>query len=119
MRNRLARFLLIFAACVLPLQTLAAINMQLPMLGGQQQAPTSAEEAHCPYHAASDAGQSKSQDQACKNCGICHLAATGYVPSAEVKTGIAPQESVFETRPSAGLHSHIPEPPQYPPKRSA
>ena len=118
MRNRLARFLLIFAACVLPLQTQAAISMQLPMLDAQQSL-ASTEEAHCPYHDAGKAHQGKTQDQACHDCGICHLAGTGYVASTEVKTGIALPDNVFSAHPVAGLNSHISEPPQYPPKRSA
>lgn len=118
MRSRLARFLLIFAALALPLQTQAAIDMQLPMLDTQQQSLADMEEAHCPYHEVAKADQGKAQDQLCRDCGICHLAAAGYVPSAEVKTSVTPLDNIFAAHPVAGLNSHIAEPPQYPPKRS-
>lgn len=123
MRKRLARFLLLFAALVLPLQAPAAVNMQLPVLGGMQQIATdtaaaATATAEC-HHADGAADTGQAQDAGCKVCGVCHLAASGYVPTAEVRTGIAPAGEVLQPRPVAALHSHVPEPPQYPPKRSA
>lgn len=120
--SRLARFLLIFAALLLPLQAMAGVTMSLCRhdMAAAQQAIAASEE-HCPYHDADAASVAKTQkhDQSCDNCGICHLACSGYMPASEVKTDVAPLAHTYQRWPAAALPSHIPEPPQYPPKRSA
>lgn len=128
MRTRLARFLLILTALWLPLQAVAGMTMKLCAHGNA--APQAAQAAqaamagdHCPYHdadGAAPAGRDRAPNTtACDDCGICHLASVGYMPVAEVRTGVVPTDRYFPRWPAASLASHIPEPPQHPPKRSA
>ena len=123
--SRFARFLLIFAALLLPLQVMAGVTMSYcrhdAALQSQQAGDAVAGEEHCPYHDADAASAAKLQkhDQTCDNCGICHLACSGYMPASEVTTAVAPLVHAYQPWPVADLPSHIPEPPQYPPKRSA
>lgn len=123
MRTRLARFLLILTALWLPLQAVAGMTMKLC---AHETAPHSMlaaamGEDHCPYHDADAAPATHDQTpgQACDDCGICHLACAGYMPAAEARTGVVPTDRTFQHWPAAYLPSHIPEPPQHPPKRSA
>lgn len=122
MRSRLARFLLILTALWLPLQAVAGMTMKLAMPGAAlsvQQAQDTEAEA-CPYHAHESESPApiQSHRQACDDCGICHFAAAGYLPMAEVAAAIVPAEERFVPMPAFERASHIPEPPQFPPKRS-
>lgn len=119
MRSRFARLLLIFTAVLLPLQAVAGMTMKMaPAAAVHEQ--DAAEEA-CPYHrhdAGTPAKPQPSQQQACDNCGICHLAAAGYMPVAVVVAAFVPTAQAYVPMPAIERPSHIPEPPQYPPKRA-
>jgi hypothetical protein len=120
--RRFARFLLIFTALLLPLQSMAAVTMTF----ARQDVPATAMEAtgeheHCQHHQAAtdvpDVAQNQQTQQDCDNCGICHLACSGYMPAAEVKTEVAPPAQVYQSGLVVARQSHIPEPPGYPPRR--
>ena len=124
--TRCQRLLILLTALWLPLQAVAGMTMQFcrhdsaPQNSQAVTAAASVEE-HCPYHdaGAAPAAQDRTHDQKCDNCGICHLACSGYMPASEVKTDIAPLAHVYQRWPAAARTSHIPEPPQYPPRHSA
>lgn len=119
MRSRLARFLLIFAALWLPLQAVAGIAMEMGRAAGQSQ-PTETMAEHCSFHEATpDTIDTTANDDGCNSCGICHLAATGYVPAAEIRSGALPVARSFHAETAHPVPSRDPEPPQHPPKRSA
>ncbi|MDD5250313.1 MAG: hypothetical protein PHY45_15125 [Rhodocyclaceae bacterium] len=124
MRSVFARTLLILTALWLPLQAVAGLTMKLGMADAVPASvqTAAAETAACPYHhaaAAAPATPVPSHQQACDNCGVCHLAATGYMPAAATLAVILPLAQAFLPAPAVEQSSHIPEPPQYPPKRSA
>ena len=122
---RFARCLLILTALWLPLQAVAGMTMKFCAHAAAPQMMQEAAmgEEHCPYHDADAApiapDHEQTPGQACDDCGICHLACAGYMPAAEVRTGVAPTDRTFQHWPAVSLPSHIPEPPQHPPKRSA
>jgi len=109
--KRLVRFLLLIAALWLPVQTMAALVMPL-CSHAQHQA---AAEPHC--HDADGAGATPSTG--CDNCEICHLGTAGFMPSAPLLTALRPLDRHFRAEAIAAPPSHIGEPPQQPPKRSA
>jgi hypothetical protein len=120
MRSHFARYLLILTALWLPLQAVAGMTMKLGAVDAVPASMQQTEEAACPYHRAADgAPATPSHQQSCDDCGICHLAATGYMPAAETVAVILPTARSFLLSPAVEQPSHIPEPPQYPPRRSA
>jgi hypothetical protein len=125
MRSRFARFLLILTALWLPLQAVAGMAM-LRVCAHEAPAVSAAatDGEHCPYHDAAGGvpavpDQSAGDDQGCTQCGVCHLAASGYMPAAEVVPGVVPDARCFVPLAAATPSSHIPEPLQHPPKRHA
>ena len=123
MRSRLARFLLIFTALWLPLQAVEGMTMNLGMPKTQalaQQEEIAADA--CPlHHHAADSAPAMPQPpdkKACDNCGVCHLAGAAYIPMTEVVATILPASHGFAILPAVERPSHIPEPPQYPPRRA-
>lgn len=110
--RRLIRFLLLMAACWLPVQTMAAMVMPL-CSHAQQQA---AVEAHC--HDA-DPGDAVQHDAGCDNCEICHLGTAGFMASAPLIAGVLPIDRHFQPVAISAPPSHIAEPPQQPPRRRA
>ena len=109
LRNLIA---LLFAL-LLPLLTLASLVM--PMQIGAQAAAMQAE--HCPGHAgdASADAQPALGDPACQQCGICHLACAGMMPSpdATARSLVVHYSFLAEAEPMPA--SHTPEEPNPPP----
>jgi hypothetical protein len=100
-------------ALLLPLQTLASLVM--PMQIGAQAAAEQAE--HCPGHsgdAAADA-QPALGDLACEQCGICHLACAGMMPTADAVTRSIPAGQAYVASTELQPASHTPEEPNPPP----
>jgi len=75
-------------------------------------------EEHCHGHA-NDAppAAGASSDQDCDGCELCHLAGAGYMLPAMAIAESLPPARDFATRPVLASPSHIPEPPQHPPRR--
>lgn len=117
---------MLLAALWLPFQAVAANAMPL-CRHGQQQAPVAVQAAadHCAMHAM--AGEAAAQPDpaaadaglGCDQCGFCHLAGAGYLPAAERIAPAAPADRSFAAPVALVPPSHIPEPPQQPPRRSA
>lgn len=123
--HRIARFLMLVSALLLPLQGVAGMTMKLCAHDATAAQALPATEAgvdeHCPYHEADSAPASldSTQSQGCDNCGICHLACSGYLPASGLPAVATAEAHQLQPQPVAALASHIPEPPRYPPKRSA
>ncbi len=125
MTQRFARFLLLFAALWLPVQTMAALSMaqcrhaeEQVAAGGMSHDAAPAAEAPAPCHEAVDADQT-TQHEACDNCENCHLASAGFLPSANLLAGLIPTENRYMLPAVMAPRSHIAEPPQHPPRSVA
>ena len=122
MQSRFARLLLILTALWLPLQAVAGLTMKIVTPTAAASAgQTPVVEETCPYHrpdADTPATPQPTQQKACDDCGVCHFAATGYMPVAQIVAGVIPTARSFQPSPAAERPSHIPEPPQYPPRRA-
>lgn len=121
MSLRLARFLLLFSAFWLPVQTVAAMSVPLcrhvqeqAMAGIQSEQVDTA--THCSEAAASDQA---AHDAGCDNCEICHLACAGFMPSAPLAAGLGPAGHDFVLPAALAPPSHITEPLQHPPRAGA
>jgi hypothetical protein len=111
---------LLITALWLPLQAVAAIAMPFCRHAAEQavQLDASAAEQHCPGHGGNDAPPpgSAAVDQDCDGCELCHLASAGYMLPATATTESLSPVRDFESRPVLASPSHIPEPPQHPPR---
>jgi hypothetical protein len=119
MTYRRLRFLIaLIAALTLPLQAMAGLAMPL---GGQSadlvDAAVAAMPEDCPMHQQQAPVPSQRGD--CGHCGVCHLAATGFIVTAEAGAAIVPAVETYVAAIEAAPSSHIPKPPQQPPKRFA
>jgi hypothetical protein len=119
--RRLRFFLALFAALALPLE--AAAGVVMPM-GGASGAAAAAEDTaamadDCPMRQQQAPTPSPSPSQDCSHCGICHLAAAGFIAGAAAAPAVLPAGETYAAAVQAAPASHIPEPPQQPPKRSA
>jgi hypothetical protein len=122
MSNRFARFMLLFAALWLPVQIMAAQSMPLCRHAQERASVAAAEEAAAmPCHEvhAATAPDQAAHDAGCDNCEMCHLASSGFMPSALVAAGLVPAERSYMLPASVAPPSHIAEPPQHPPRDSA
>jgi hypothetical protein len=122
-RHRFVRFLLLSAALWLPVQTMAAVSMPLCRHAQEQGmvlVATEQSDAALPCHEASAATASDhaAHDTGCDNCEMCHLAGSGFMPSALMVTGLIPAEHRYVLPAIKAPPSHIAEPPQHPPRRS-
>lgn len=124
MNNRLARFLLLFAALWLPVQTMAGLAMS-QCRHVQEQAAADAlshdaaeDESAMPCHEAADPAQAVHQDT-CDNCEMCHLATAGFMPSTDQLAGLVPADNSYVVPAIMAPPSHIAEPPQHPPRSVA
>jgi hypothetical protein len=120
--TRFARFLLMFAALWLPVQTMAGLAMPLCQ-HGQDQAAAGAmhygdEASAMPCHEAGPDDQAAHQD-GCDNCEVCHLAGAGFMPSADTAAGLMPAGHRYVLPAVLTPRSHIAEPPQHPPRNAA
>lgn len=116
--SRFARLMLLFAALWLPLQAVAGMGMLLCRAGETAAQAAAMAEEHCPYHDAEPA-PAQHQPAKCDHCGICHLAAAGYIPATELTAASVAAPQIYASRPAAQPRSHIPATPETPPKRSA
>jgi ABC-type nickel/cobalt efflux system permease component RcnA len=121
MRSRFARLLLILTALWLPLQAVAGMTMKIVTPAMAPAVQDQVVEDACPYHrhteAAAPEKSQPAQQHDCDSCGVCHLAATGYVHVAALAVAMVPTTNTLVAAPTKERASHIPEPPQYPPKR--
>lgn len=122
MSVRFARFLLLFAALWLPVQTMAALSM--PLCRHAQEHVTaavkmdsSAMESH--GHEAAAPDQSAQHDVGCDNCELCHLACAGFMPSTPLVTSLVTAGHSYTLPPVTAPPSYIAEPPQHPPRGDA
>ena len=109
----LRKLIALLFALLLPLQTLASLVM--PMQIGAQAAAMQAE--HCPGHSADAAADAQPAlgDPACQQCGICHLACAGMMPSPEATPAGISVNHAFLSEAELQPASHTPEEPNPPP----
>ena len=109
--RRFKGFLLILLALWLPIQAAAAVTMPFCRHATE---PVAIEAAHCHEQIDSEANTVVSVD--CDNCAMCHLASAGFLLAAgEASPPLA--LSVMVPKLQVASASHIPEPPQQPPRR--
>ena len=120
MRHRFVRLLPLFVTALwLPFQAVAATAMPFCRHGEAHKTMVMARDATkpCPLHqhkpAPADHGM------ACDDCGFCHLAAAGFMPTPERVAALIPAVQDFRSDTPLAPASAIPEPPQQPPKRVA
>lgn len=120
MTRRFARFLLLFSALWLPVQTMA--GMIMPVCGHVQEqeiavaahAMAAAEAMPC-HHEAMAADQAPAEN-GCDHCQTCQLASSGFMPSTALTAGVIPAEYGYVLPVIMVPRSHIAEPPQHPPR---
>ncbi len=124
MSHRFARFLLIFAALWLPVQTMA--GMVMPVCGHGQEHEIAAAAAHnmaaadaMPCHHEAMAADQAPAENGCDHCQTCQLASSGFMPSTALTAGVIPAEYGYVLPAIMAPRSHIAEPPQHPPRNSA
>jgi hypothetical protein len=119
---RFVRFLLLFAALWLPVQTMAGLSVSVCMhMQGHEGAAAAIQdvaEGAMPCHEAMADDAPLHQD-GCDNCEICHLASAGFMPSAALPTGLLPAQNSYALPAIVAPPSHIAEPPQHPPRHAA
>jgi hypothetical protein len=120
--KRFVRFLLLFAALWLPVQTMAAMSMPLCRHAQEQGMASVAVEAAAamPCHEAHQAAAADqaAHDAGCDNCEMCHLAGSGFMPSALMAQDLMPAGHHYALPAITAPPSHIAEPPQHPPRSS-
>lgn len=120
--KRFVRLLLLFAALCLPVQTMATMSMPLCRHAQEQgMASVAVEEAAAamPCHEAHQAAADQAaHDAGCDNCEMCHLAGSGFMPSALMAQGLMPARHHYALPAITAPPSHIAEPPQHPPRSS-
>jgi hypothetical protein len=116
--GRLKNILLILLAVWLPIQASAAIAMSL--CRHTTTAPATEEVTHCQAHMAQSAQSvavvDLENDTACDNCALCHLASAGFLLGPN-ETFPLHSASILVPKLMTASASHIPEPPQQPPRR--
>lgn len=114
--RRLKSLFLILIALWLPLQAAAAVTMPFCRHALEQAATHEAAQAATHCHDPMEAAAPAASDVDCDNCQMCHLATAGYLLSArETLPSLATSILVATFKPVSA--SHIPEPPQQPPRR--
>jgi hypothetical protein len=108
------RLLLILLALWLPVQATAAATLSVCRHTTE---PATVEASHCLAHASpqSVATPDPEREISCDNCALCHLASAAFLTSAD--TWPLPAASKLAVYPIAAFASHIPAPPQQPPRR--
>jgi ABC-type nickel/cobalt efflux system permease component RcnA len=124
MTQRFARFLLLFAALWLPVQTMAGMVMPVCGHGQEQEIATAATQDSAaaeamPCHHEAMAADQAAADNGCDHCQTCQLASSGFMPSAALTAGVIPAEYGYVLPAIMAPRSHIAEPPQHPPRNSA
>lgn len=110
--RRMRSLFLILIALWLPLQAAAAWTMGLCI----HEAPVATDVSPC--HGHDDvASMAATGDLDCDNCGICHLASTGFLLAGIEPAAISMTANVLVPRQVVASPSHISPPPQQPPRR--
>ena len=117
MGSRIARFLLIFAALWLPVQSMAGMAVSVCMNMQSHEAHAGQQVDAMPCHDAA-ADDQAAQHDGCDNCEICHLASAGFMPSATAEPALIPVGNRFAAAVIVAPPSFIAEPPQHPPRRT-
>jgi hypothetical protein len=118
MSRRFLRLLPLFLAALwLPFHAIAAVTMPFGGQGAAHQTTAGEAMDHCAMHQAQPAPVD--HGLGCDQCGVCHLMAAGFMPSAEHVAFVIPAARDFRADASLAPASAIPEPPQQPPKRVA
>jgi len=120
MRSRWFRLLpMFFAAFWLPLQAIAATAMPFCRHGEAHRAmPAVAAENHVEHCGTHGSPAPVDHGSNCDDCGFCHLAGAGFMLAATPVAAALPTDQDFRSRPELAPSGIIPEPPQYPPKRT-
>ena len=121
MNRRFLRLLPLFAVALwLPFQAVAATAMPFCRHGEAHKVVAPVDDLatercamHDPQPAPVDHGLS------CDDCGVCHLAAAGMMPTPEAFAPVVPAARDFRADVQIAPASATPEPPQQPPKRLA
>ncbi|MFN3883412.1 MAG: hypothetical protein ACK4Q4_01465 [Rhodocyclaceae bacterium] len=113
--RRLHSHLLILIALWLPIQAAAAVAMPFCRHAPGQAALPAAE--HCHEQAAGQAAPAVPGDLDCDDCSLCHLACSGFLLAAVSAAASLPMADVMVPKLQLASASHIPEPPQRPPRR--
>ena len=119
-RVRLYVIPLFIAALWLPFQAIAAVAMPFCRHGEAQTVRDVATE-HCQMHEsqAPAGGQVPDHGFYCDDCGVCHLAASGFMPTPEYTAAVIATGRDFRAEAPLAPASAVPEPPRQPPKRLA
>ena len=121
MNRRFLRLLPLFVAALwLPFQAIAATAMPFCRHGEAHKTAALADDMaveHCAMHDSQPAPVDHGLN--CDDCGVCHLLAAGFMPTAEQATAILPVVQDYRADVPLAPTSAIPEPPQQPPKRLA
>ena len=115
MNHRLIRFLLLFAALWLPVQTMAALSAPMCRHAQEQDVAAGMAESGMPCHEAA-AAEPVAHTDGCDNCEMCHLASAGFMPSSAIGAGLIPARYGYILPAVMAPPSHIAEPPQHPPR---
>ncbi|MBU0752990.1 MAG: hypothetical protein KJ787_01720 [Gammaproteobacteria bacterium] len=131
MRRSARLLLLLITALWLPLQAVAGIVMPFSRLASEQPVPAEPMSHDAPCHGqmsggtetvpapsfAAEASLGHDCDQGCDDCGVCHLASSGYMPATDSRSADLPVTRTYVVRPVLASLSFIPEPLQHPPLR--
>lgn len=120
MKRRLLSLLPLFIAALwLPFQAVAAVSMPFCRHGEAHQTMATVDAAmdHCAMH--EQQPTPAGHGLGCDDCGVCHLAAAGFMPTPEYATTVTASGRNFRVDAPLAPASAIPEPPQQPPKRLA
>lgn len=114
--SRLRTFLLVVLALLLPLQ--AAGSWAMPLCG--HAAAQGVAQADAPCHDAAEVVPAAlaQADHECDNCGICHLASSGFLLAMGSPDLLLPTLNVLVPVQHLATPSHIGEPPQQPPRHA-
>lgn len=113
--RRLKSFFLVLIALWLPLQAAAAVTMPFCRHAMETLAAEDTASSH-PCHPMADEVATQPADVACDNCEMCHLATAGYL-LATTEPVPPLSASILVPKLKSVSASHIPEPPQQPPRR--
>lgn len=111
---------LFVAALWLPFQAIAASAMPFCRHGEAHKTVATVDGVaveHCHMHDPQPAPADHGMN--CDDCGVCHLAAAGMMPTPESIAVVTPAARDFRADAPLAPASAIPEPPQQPPKRLA
>ncbi len=114
--SRLRTFLLIVLALLLPLQT--ASSWAMPLCSHAPTEEMVQADMPCHEHAEVAATAPAQADYECDNCGICHLASSGFLLAMGSPDLQLPALNVLVPVQHPATPSHIGEPPQHPPRHT-